>query len=319
MMESIASTEQTVHAPADAAGERVDAWLAHVRPEHSRARWQQLIRNGHVRIDGAEAVPKYRLRGGEIIAWAEPPPEPVALIPEERSLDILYEDADLLVLNKSPGLVVHPAPGHATGTLVHALLHHCADLAGIGGELRPGIVHRLDRDTSGLLVVAKRETAMRSLQAQFKQREVRKEYLALSWGHPAPETDTIRTRIRRHPSRRQVMSVDRVEGRMSVTHYETMESFLSASLLRLRIETGRTHQIRVHLAHIGHSVLGDAVYGRAHGRQAPIPIPRQMLHAARLAFTHPSTGLALEFDAPAPEDFRALIRALRAERESREA
>lgn len=303
-----------LHAPAEAAGERVDAWLAQARPEHSRARWQQLIRNGHVRIDGAEAVPKYRLRGGETLMWNEPPPEPVALVPEARPLDILFEDTDLLVLNKPAGLVVHPAPGHASGTLVHALLHHCADLAGIGGELRPGIVHRLDRDTSGLLVVAKREASMRNLQAQFKQRDVRKEYLALAWGHPAPATGTIRTRIRRHPTRRQVMSVDRIEGRMSVTHYETMETFLASALLRLRIETGRTHQIRVHLAHIGHAILGDTVYGRAHGRRAPAPISRQMLHAARLAFTHPSTGLALEFDAPPPEDFRSMVRALRAER-----
>ena len=153
---------------------------------------------------------------------------------------------------------------------------------------------------------------MRNLQAQFKQRDVRKEYLALAWGHPAPAAGTIRTRIRRHPTRRQVMSVDRIEGRMSITHYETIEAFAASSLLRLRIETGRTHQIRVHLAHIGHAILGDSLYGRSHGRRAPTPISRHMLHASRLTFTHPRTGLELEFDSPPPEDFRAMIRALRA-------
>ena len=300
-----------IPAPAEAAGERIDAWLAQARPEHSRARWQQLIRDGFVRVDGTPRKPNHRLHGGEAVDWDEPPPAPAALIPEDRPLDVVYEDADILVLNKPPDLVVHPAPGHASGTLVHALLHHCKDLAGIGGTLRPGIVHRLDQDTSGLMVVAKTESALRRLAAQFKTREVHKEYLALAWGHPEPESGTVRARIRRHPTRRHRMAVDALEGRMSVTHYTTVESFAACTLLRLHIETGRTHQIRVHLAHIGHPVVGDTVYGRSHGRQLPLPIGRQLLHAARLAFVHPSHGAPLEFDAPPPEDLRAMIRALR--------
>ncbi len=301
--------------PAAAAGERLDAWLARAHPAHSRARWQQLIRDSRVRVDGTARRPNHRLAGGESIDWDEPPPAPPALVPEDRPLDIVYEDGDILVLNKPPGLVVHPAPGHPEGTLVHALLFHCKDLAGIGGELRPGIVHRLDQDTSGLMVVAKNERALRDLAAQFKTREVRKEYLALAWDHPEPESGTIRTRIRRHPTRRQRMAVDPLEGRMSVTHYETVERFRLCTLLRLRIETGRTHQIRVHLAHIGHPVVGDTVYGRARGRTLPLPTRRQFLHAARLAFTHPGTGAPLEFDAPPPDDLRTIIRALRAEGE----
>ncbi len=301
--------------PAGDAGERLDAWLARTEPHHSRARWQQLIRDGRVLVAGAARKGSHPVGGGEEVSWEEPPPAPVALVPEARALAVLYEDADLLVLDKPPGLVVHPAPGHATGTLVHALLHHCGPtLAGIGGERRPGIVHRLDRDTSGVMVVAKTERAMRGLVEQFRRHTVGKTYLALAWGEPVPPTGRIETLVGRHPVQRQRMSTAPATGRRAVSTYERVEAYGEASLLRVRIETGRTHQIRVHLAHIGHPVVGDRVYGRARGRLPPGPAPRQMLHAAELAFVHPATGQEMEFVAPTPPDMRALIRAWRENR-----
>jgi 23S rRNA pseudouridine1911/1915/1917 synthase len=207
--------------------------------------------------------------------------------------------------------VVHPAAGHAAGTLANALLHHCADLAGIGGELRPGIVHRLDKDTSGALVVAKNERAMSGLVHQFKEGLVQKEYLALVWGHVEPRTGHIETLIGRSSHNRKKMSAQPETGRHALTDYEVMEQFASAAVLRVRIHTGRTHQIRVHLAHIGHSVVGDVVYGRARRDELPAPALRQMLHAHQLAFAHPRTGVPLSFTAPVPEDFRTLWRAFR--------
>ncbi len=296
----------------DEGGPRLDAWLARHRTEHSRSRWQALIREGRVTVNGRPAAADQALHPGDTLAWTEPPPVPVTLQPEARDLDIVYEDDDLLVLDKPPGLVVHPAPGHVSGTLVNALLHHCDDLEGIGGELRPGIVHRLDKDTSGLLVVAKSERAQRGLVEQFRDRRVHKEYVALVWGHPAPPAGTIRTLIGRHASHRQKMSAQVESGRPAVTHYRTEQTFADTALVRVDLETGRTHQIRVHMAHIGHPILGDTVYGRARRTLEPPP-RRQMLHAARLAFQHPGTGADLEFDAPLPADFRALLDRLRRE------
>jgi len=300
--------------PPDAAGQRLDVWLAQARPEHSRARWQQLIRDGHVRTDDAPRKPNHTLRGGECVSWDEPPPVDIPLVAEDIPLDILYEDDQLLVVNKPPGLVAHPAPGHAAGTLVNALLHHCGDLTGIGGAKRPGLVHRLDKDTSGALVIAKTEPTLRALIEQFREREVGKIYLALVWGHPAPPFGVIRTLIGRHPHHRQKMSADG-GGRPSVTHYETLETFREIAALQLRLETGRTHQIRVHLKHIGHPVIGDPTYGfRRLPRELPTAADRQMLHAHRLTFRHPATGRLMEFVAPLPDDFRRLLAALRAER-----
>ena len=293
-------------------GPRLDAWLARHRPEHSRSRWQALIRDGQVVVNGRPSAADQAVHPGEIVAWQEPPPAPARLMPEARELDILYEDAEVLVLNKPPGLVVHPAPGHPAGTLVNALLYHCEDLEGIGGEQRPGIVHRLDKDTTGLLVVAKTERAQRDLVEQFRGRRVHKQYLALVWGHPTPPRGTIRTLIGRHAAHRQKMSAQVESGRPAVTHYRTEETFADTALVRVDLETGRTHQIRVHMAHIGHPILGDAVYGRARRPLAAAP-RRQMLHAARLAFQHPGTGAELEFDAPLPDDFRALLDRLRRE------
>ena len=287
---------------------RLDRWLSSQKPDISRARWQELIKTGRVRVNNQIKKPRYELRANDVVEIEIPPPEPTELVAQEIPLNVLFEDADILVLNKPAGLVVHPAPGHSSGTLVNALLHHCKDLAGIGGELRPGIVHRLDRDTSGVLVIAKNDCAMAGLVAQFKSREVRKQYAALVWGWPVPEQGTIKTLVGRNPHDRKKMSVRPTSGRPAITHYETIRKFSEASLLRVRIETGRTHQIRVHLAHIGHPVVGDAQYGRARKTNRPVPANRQMLHAEQLAFTHPQTDLPLEFRAPIPEDMKYLMK-----------
>ena len=285
---------------------RLDAYLAAAHPAISRSRWKQLIEAGHVLLNGV-AVRKSNtaLSSGSELRCDLPEPEPVGLVATDIPLAILYEDADLIVLNKPAGLVVHPAPGHAADTLVNALLHHCSDLQGIGGELRPGIVHRLDKDTSGVLVVAKNEAAVAALVAQFSSHFVQKEYLALVWGAPKKPTGTVELPVGRHPVHRQKMAVTE-KGRAAVTHYETLAAGPLASLLRVRIETGRTHQIRVHLAHLGHPVVGDSTYGRARqGLPADLAIPRQMLHAHVLAIAHPRDGRPLAFTAPPPADFLA--------------
>ncbi|MBP7829127.1 MAG: RluA family pseudouridine synthase [Kiritimatiellae bacterium] len=289
---------------------RLDGWLAAARPDHSRARWQDLIREGRVRVNGRPRKPGHLLKDGDAVEFDIPAPAPVDLKPEPIALDILFEDEHLLVLNKPPGLVVHPAPGHDAGTLVNALLHHCGPGFSVGGDQRPGIVHRLDRDTSGALVVAKTEAVLAGLAAQFKNREVRKQYLALAWGAPVPAEGTIETLVGRHPHHRQKMSARPRTGRPAVTHYETVQVLGPVSLLRVRIETGRTHQIRVHLAHRGHPVVGDTQYGRARPGVLPVEPGRQMLHAERLAFRHPVTGAELEFQAPIPPDLRGMLRAL---------
>ena len=290
---------------------RLDAYLAAAHPAISRSRWKQLIEAGHVLLNGV-AVRKSNtaLSSGSELRCDLPEPEPVGLVATDIPLAILYEDADLIVLNKPAGLVVHPAPGHAADTLVNALLHHCGDLQGIGGELRPGIVHRLDKDTSGVLVVAKNEAAVAALVAQFSSHFVQKEYLALVWGAPKKPTGTVELPVGRHPVHRQKMAVTE-KGRAAVTHYETLAAGPLASLLRVRIETGRTHQIRVHLAHLGHPVVGDSTYGRARqGLPAELNVSRQMLHAHVLKIAHPRDGRPLAFTAPPPPDFLAAQRIL---------
>ena len=299
--------------PPEAQGLRLDTWLSRVLPEHSRSRWQQLIEKGHVRLDGQPPKGRQKLKGGEALEWEIPPPEPTEIQPEFIPLDVLYEDADLMVINKPPGLVVHPAPGHPAGTLVNALLAHCKNLTGIGGQERPGIVHRLDRETSGAMVVAKTECAQRLLVEQFRGREVRKEYIALVWGHPRPDHGTIETLIARDPHHRQRMSARVVRGRPAVTHYTTEEKLSDISLLRLRIETGRTHQIRVHLSHIGNPVVGDPLYGRCAQKNSRLGAMRQMLHAEQLSFRHPGTGERIEIEAEPPQDFREVLLRLRHE------
>ncbi len=295
----------------DRSAPRLDAWLAAAHPAISRSRWKQLIESGRVTLNGAPALkPNTPLAPGDTLLCIFPPPEPAGLVATDIPLDILFEDADLIVLNKPPGLVIHPAPGHAADTLVNALLHHCTDLAGIGGELRPGIVHRLDKDTSGVLVVAKNEQAVASLVAQFSAHTVEKEYLALVWGTPKKPAGVIELPIGRHPVHRKKVAVTD-KGRPALTRYETLAAGPLASLLRVRIETGRTHQIRVHMARLGHPVVGDTTYGRArHGLPDGLAIPRQMLHAHSLKLLHPRTGAPLAFTAPPPPDFLAAQRLL---------
>ena len=293
-------------------GRRLDAWLAARRDELSRSRWQDLIRDGNVRVNGDTRKPNYAVRPGDEVSYDIPEPKPVEILPEDIPLDILHEDADMIVINKQPGLVVHPAPGHDAGTLVNALLHHCKDLKGIGGEARPGLVHRLDRDTSGVLVVAKTQEAMVSLARQFKSRTTKKEYLALVRGVPRPSGGMIRTMIARDPNDRKKMTTKVRDGREAISHYEVEERFgVLASRVRVRIETGRTHQIRVHMTHIGHPVLGDDTYGHIKAGVLPIEPARQMLHAWRLTIKHPGTGEPMTIEAPLHADFLAMEKALR--------
>ncbi|MCX7819992.1 MAG: RluA family pseudouridine synthase [Kiritimatiellae bacterium] len=292
--------------PPELSGHRLDTVLAKLAPQHSRARWQALIDQGRVRVNGRPALrTRQKTFAGDSIEWQEPEPRPTELIPEAKPLNVLFEDRHLIVLDKPPGLVIHPAPGHESGTLVHALLHHCPDLRGVGGELRPGIVHRLDRDTSGVLVVAKDERSHRSLAEQFRSRQVQKEYLALVHGQPEPPSGTIETLIGRNPSRRDKMSAKVIHGRLARTHYQTLATSELASLLRVQIETGRTHQIRVHMAHIGHPVIGDPLYGPKSAINKKLGAVRQMLHAWRIRFLHPCSLEPMEFECPIPSDFKA--------------
>ncbi|AKJ64522.1 RluA family pseudouridine synthase [Kiritimatiella glycovorans] len=295
---------------ADDGGARLDAWLAGLRPDEPRAEWQRRIRGGHVFVDGKTVRASHRLKAGETVCWRAPASSTPELVPEDIPLDILYEDDDLIALNKPPGLVVHPAPGHVHGTLVHALLYRWPGIKAAGTEHRPGIVHRLDRDTSGVLVVARTLTARDALVATFKSGNADKRYLALVRGTPVPASGTLRTTLGRHPTQRKKMAVDPPRGKDAVTHYRTLDSLAHVSLVECRIETGRTHQIRVHLAHLGHPVLGDRVYGGKPPKSLPAP-DRQMLHAARLALPHPRTGTRMVFEAPVPGDMEHMIRTLR--------
>jgi len=303
----------------DAIGQRLDRWLASRFPTVSRARLQGLIASGHVQLDGQAGRAAARLRAGQAVEvhW----PEPVAAVPEPEDIPVrvVYEDARLIVVDKPSGLVVHPGAGAPSGTLVNALLHLVKDLSGVGGVVRPGIVHRLDRGTSGLLVVAKDDEAHRALAGQFAERSVEKEYLALVLGVPARREGTIEAAIGRHPVERRRMSVRAKGGRAARSSYRVVETFDGAALLRVRIHTGRTHQIRVHLASLGHPVVGDATYGgtrvppsrRASSRAVLQGLARPALHAARLVFDHPATGERLSFESPLPPDLTTVLERLR--------
>ena len=289
-------------------GRRLDVVIAGHLPSLSRSRVAHLAAGERVRVDGRPRKPAFRVRRGQAVEVTVPAPVPSGVRPEALPLDVVLEDADLVVVNKPAGMTVHPAPGHPTGTLVNALLARVHDLAGIGGELRPGIVHRLDKDTSGLLVVAKTDAAHRGLASQFKAHTARRTYLAVVRGRVRRDEGTIAAPLGRHPVRRLRIAVVPA-GRRAVTHYTVLERYRGATLLACRLETGRTHQIRVHLAHIGHPVLGDPVYGRA---RAP-EIARQALHAARLEFVHPRTGRPVACTAPLPPDLARLVARLRGE------
>ena len=290
---------------ADRDGERLDVFIARLLPQFTRSRIRRLIDGGLVTLDGRRpAKAGVKLEAGQRVELAEPPPEPAELEPEAIPLRIVYEDDDLLVVDKPAGLAVHPSPGHSRHTLVNAILAHCPQLSSIGGEGRPGIVHRLDKDTSGLIIVAKHDAAHLSLARELKERRVEKTYLALVEGRPEPPEGVIDAPIGRHPRHRKRMAV--VEGgREARTRYRVVREVDGRSLVELAPEHGRTHQIRVHLAAIGHPVVGDPLYGRRGGR--PSSLRRQFLHAQRLAFRHPRTGERLELEAPLPEDLRKAL------------
>jgi 23S rRNA pseudouridine1911/1915/1917 synthase len=282
------------------AATRLDHYLAAKVPALSRSRLQALIKQGCVTVGGGSASPSDKVRGGARVILLEPEPAPSGTAPEAMALEILHEDADLIVLNKPAGLVVHPAVGHLSGTLVNALLHHCGSLSVIGGVERPGIVHRLDKETSGCLVAAKNDAAHHELARQFAEREVKKIYLALAAGRLPRKTGVMDAAIGRHKVNRQKMAVQREgDGRAARTEWRVLGEVPCGSLVECTLHTGRTHQIRVHLKHLGHPVLGDAVYGRRGD------FARQMLHAWKLGFTHPRTGKRLDFTAPIPLDFIA--------------
>ena len=296
---------------------RLDLFLSLHSTDLSRSRIQALIKSGNIKVNDQLSKPGRKLRPGDHISLSIPPPSTIALEPETVEFEIIYEDSSLIVLNKPPGVVVHPAPGHATGTLVHGLLKHCGNLSGIGGELRPGIVHRLDKDTSGVMVVAKNDHAHHSLAGQFSSGAVTKQYIALVHGPIKKNEGQIDLPIGRNPRKRKEMTVIIPRGRKSLTLWKKLEDFQSGfSLLSISLKTGRTHQIRVHFSHIGHPVMGDTVYGYSKKWQKNYPlsknailpsINRQMLHAKTLGFTHPKQNRYLEFTAPLPDDIEKII------------
>jgi 23S rRNA pseudouridine1911/1915/1917 synthase len=306
--------------PADFAGQRLDRFLVSVLAEHSRSQVQRLIVEGHVELrrDGRSgrpsAKPNLAMREGDIISVAVPPPAPSGVAGEALPLEFLYQDEDIAVLDKPAGMVVHPGAGHPTGTLVNALLHHVDDLSGIGGQLRPGIVHRLDRGTSGVMVVAKHDAAHQELARQFEEREVEKEYIALVWGTVSAGR-RIDAAIGRDPVHRQRMSARAKHAREAVTRITRARQLPGLTLCQVAIHTGRTHQIRVHLSAIGHPVVGDSTYGGVHRRvagdiRAIQRLERPFLHAARLAFTHPRDRRRMEFTAPLPDDLMGVLESL---------
>jgi 23S rRNA pseudouridine1911/1915/1917 synthase len=314
----MSSTTQVVTVEHSLPSERLDVWLRTQLPSLSRGAIQRLIEDGHIRVNGKTVKPTHTPRAGDRVDVEVPEPIPSQAQPEAIPLDILHEDEVLLVLNKPPGLVVHPAAGHESRTLVNALLHHChGQLSGIGGVARPGIVHRLDKDTSGCLVVAKTDEAHVALSAQFASRKVEKIYHAIVCGEMAREQGEIRAAIARHPSHRKCMAVDEEFGREAHTSYRVLERLRGATLAQALIHTGRTHQIRVHFKFLGYPVVGDATYGHRPNQLlrelTGYATPRQMLHAYRLAFIHPRTGRRMHFDAPRPEDFQEALAALKLE------
>lgn len=287
---------------------RIDIYLAQHVKGMSRNRVQGLIEEGRVTVNESLCEDKnYRLKQGDRVSINVPPPEQVSLEAENIELDIIYEDQDLLVINKPGGMVVHPAPGHSRGTMVNALLGHCRDLSGIGGVIRPGIVHRLDKDTTGLLIAVKNDLAYSEISRQLKERKLLREYIALVCGQVSPVSGQIEAPIGRHPRNRKKMAV--VEGgREAVTRYRVIKLYNRHSLLKLNLETGRTHQIRVHLSYIGYPVVGDPLYAK--GAKGGLPselVPAQLLHARKIKFKHPRSGELFQFSVPLPEPFKKAL------------
>jgi 23S rRNA pseudouridine1911/1915/1917 synthase len=313
-----------IKVPAPQAGERLDRFLAAAQADLSRSRLQSLIREGRVEVNGHPARASLRLRPGDRVCVDLPPPRTLALTPEAIPLAIVYQDDSLLIVNKPAGLVVHPGAGVSRGTLVHALLHHDPAIARVGGAGRPGIVHRLDKDTSGLMVVARSERAYRALIEGMKKHEVRRRYLALVWGEPAAPSGVIEGAIARDPRHRQRMAVVTRGGKPALTRWRVSERFGICTVLEVTLETGRTHQIRVHLARLGHPVVGDPTYGGRTRKLLSVReaersladallgmLPRQALHASELELNHPVSGRPLRFTAPLPEDIAGALDRLR--------
>jgi len=289
------------------AGQRLDVFLAHIFPDITRSHIQNLIKQNFVRSEGKSLKPNHRVKEGEEFLVTFPDPVDISLEPENIDIEIIYEDEDLVVINKPQGMVVHPAAGNPSGTLVNALLYHCDHLSGINGKVRPGIVHRIDKDTSGLLVVAKNDFSHQHLAKQIKEKTATRVYWALVDGKLKEGTRTINAPIGRHPTDRKKMAVV-PRGRQAVTHIRVLESFEDATLIEAKLETGRTHQIRVHLAHIGFPVMGDPCYGR---KKQKFHLLGQALHAKYLSFVHPTKGGLMEFDAPLPQYFQDILEKLR--------
>ena len=315
-------TTKDVDVTSEHAGARLDAFLAAVLPDRSRSQIQKLIKDGHVSGAGGDLRPSTPVKTGQRYRVELPQPVAATAEAEDLPLAILYEDADVVVIDKPAGMVVHPGAGHTSGTVVNALLYHVEDLSGIGGELRPGIVHRLDRGTSGVMVAAKNDSAHRELARQFHDREVEKEYIALVWGF-VKQGRRIDAAIGRDPQDRQKMSTRARRARTAVTRVTKAEQLRGVSLLHVSIATGRTHQIRVHLSEIGHPIVGDSTYGGVHRRvaddvRAVQRLDRPFLHAYRLVFTHPSDGRRMEFVSPLPAALQSVIDDIRERQAPRE-
>ena len=296
---------------ADRADERLDLFLVRRLSDLSRSYAQRLIADGQVTVDGTARKANYKLRGGEEIVCTMPPAEEIEICAEDIPLDILYEDADIIVVNKARGMVVHPAAGIYTGTLVNALLWHCHDLSGINGALRPGIVHRLDKDTSGVMVAAKNDMAHHYLARQIRDKDARREYRAIVHGNIVPRAGVITGDIGRHPTDRKKMAIVRENGKPATTHFEVLERFGSYTYVSCRLETGRTHQIRVHMTSIGHPLVGDPKYT---AKKNPFAIVGQALHSLTLSLTHPRTGTEMTFTAPLPADMEEILHTLQSGR-----
>ena len=290
----------------DREGERLDAFLARSLPDMTRSAAQKLLEEGGVTLSGRPGKKNDRTAPGQPVAVSLPDPEPLDVLPQNIPLDVVYEDDDVIVVNKPVGMVVHPAPGHPDGTLVNALLYHCGDsLSGINGVLRPGIVHRIDRDTSGLIIAAKNDKAHLALAAQLQDHTLARVYEAVAVGNLKEDSGTVDAPIGRHPIDRKKMTIDRQNGRPSVTHWSVLSRYLGYTRIECRLETGRTHQIRVHMASIGHPLLGDVVYGS----KKPFPgLAGQCLHAKKLRFLHPSTGKLVEVECPLPQWFTDVLK-----------
>lgn len=300
---------EELHLTAVQSGERIDRFLSGDLEGLSRSYIQKLLKEGGITVNGKAVKANYKLNAGDEILVQIPDPEPMDILPEDIPLDILYEDEDILIVNKPKGMVVHPSPGHYSHTLVNAVLFHCGGrLSGINGVLRPGIVHRIDMDTTGSLLICKNDRAHQILADDLKEHNITRRYHAVVHGNLKEDTGTVNAPIGRHPVDRKKMSTKAPNGRHAVTHYRVLERFGNYTYIECELETGRTHQIRVHMASIGHPILGDAVYGPA---KCSFKLEGQTLHAKILGIKHPSTGQYMEFDAPLPEYFETLLKRLR--------